>query len=378
MQIQCVDNEGDFLSLRNEWDALWRRSANPSYFLSHDWFRCCWQELQSTNSMRIFVVRNGTEPVLIAPCMRSRTIQTKLPVNLLSFIEHPETQVADLVCMSTPEAEGGFLTLIRYLLRELSSDWDLLAFNKIPSGSPLARWLERIQDSSKTRCQLRAGHQALVIPLGGSWEQYLRTRSARFRKTMRNIVNRIQRMGSVEVKCYRAKDIAGDAIRKLFSVSDASWKVSNGVAITSSERRKRFFEDLFRDPVTAEGVRLWILEVNGDAIASETQVADGQTVYALRSDYDERHADSSPGVYLQMEILKELFGSSYQEYNFGVGLNPYKARWADQHVQLMNFRLYNETFYARLLQSMDQYKFSKISQFPGLRVLNGLFAGKSL
>jgi CelD/BcsL family acetyltransferase involved in cellulose biosynthesis len=79
-----------------------------------------------------------------------------------------------------------------------------------------------------------------------------------------------------------------------------------------------------------------------------------------------------------MEILKELFGSSYQEYNFGVGLNPYKARWADQHVQLMNFRLYNETFYARLLRSMDQYKFSKISQFPGLRVLNGLFAGKSL
>jgi CelD/BcsL family acetyltransferase involved in cellulose biosynthesis len=378
MQIQCVDNEGDFLSLRNEWDALWRRSVNPSYFLSHDWVRCCWQELQSTSSMRIFVVRKGTEPVLIAPCMRSRTIQTKLPVNLLSFIEHPETQIADIVCMATAEAEEGFLTLIRYLLRELSSDWDLLAFNKIPGGSPMAQWLEKIQDSSKTRCQLRSGHQALVIPLGGSWEQYLMTRSARFRKTLRNIVNRIQRMGKVEVECYRATDIASDAIRKLFAVSDASWKISNGVAITSSKRRKRFFEELFKAAVTTEGVRIWILEVNGDAVASETQVADGQTVYALRSDYNERYADSSPGVYLQMEILKELFGSSYQEYNFGVGLNPYKTRWADQHVQLMNFRLYNETFYGRLLRSMDHYKFSKISQFPGLRVLNGLFAEKSL
>jgi hypothetical protein len=78
-----------------------------------------------------------------------------------------------------------------------------------------------------------------------------------------------------------------------------------------------------------------------------------------------------------MEILKNLFGGIHQEYNFGVGLNPYKARWTDQNVELVNFRFYNETFYGRLLQWVDQYKLAKISQFPRLRMLHGVFADKS-
>jgi hypothetical protein len=60
-----------------------------------------------------------------------------------------------------------------------------------------------------------------------------------------------------------------------------------------------------------------------------------------------------------------------------VGLNPYKARWTDQNAELVNFRFYNETFYGRLLQWVDQYKLAKISQFPRLRMLHGVFADKS-
>ena len=377
MQIQCIDNNEDFLSLRDEWNALWRSSANPSYFISHDWIRCCWEELRGTNAMRILIARNGSEPVVIAPWMRSRGSRNKLPVNRFTFIEHPESQVADVICRATPESEEGFLVLMQHLSRELSAEWDLLAFNKIPKASPIVHWLERTQLYYKNRSPQPSSNQVLVIQLSGSWEQYLSARSARFRKTLRNIANRIQRMGKVVVKCYRGDELPADAIHKLFSIADASWKLASGVAITSSKGRKNFFEELFRSGFTAEGVRIWILEVNGNAIASETQVVDGRTVYALRSDYDEQFGDGSPGVYLQMEILKNLFGGIHQEYNFGVGLNPYKARWTDQNAELVNFRFYNETFYGRLLQWLDQYKLAKISQFPRLRMLHGVFADKS-
>ena len=372
MQVQCIDNDEAFLSLRHEWNALWRDSANPSYFSSHDWIRCCWQELRATRAMRILVVRHGSEPVVIAPWMRSRGSRNKLRVNLMTFIEHPESQVADLLCRATPESEQGFRALMRHLSRELSAEWDLLALDKIPKTSPIVHWFERTQLHSN-RSPQKSSSQVLVIPLGGSWDTYLSARSARFRKTLRNITNRIQRMGRVAVKCHRGDQLTAEAIGKLFSIADASWKLESGVAITSSKARKDFFEEVFRSGFTAEGIRIWILEVDGRAIASETQVVDGRTVYALRSDYDEQFGDGSPGVYLQMEILKNLFGGSYQEYNFGAGLNPYKARWTDQHAELMNFRLYNETLYGRLLQWIDQYK---TSPFPRLRMLQGVFADK--
>jgi CelD/BcsL family acetyltransferase involved in cellulose biosynthesis len=34
-----------------------------------------------------------------------------------------------------------------------------------------------------------------------------------------------------------------------------------------------------------------------------------------------------------MEILKELFDSGFTEYNFGVGLAPYKSDWSEHRRQ---------------------------------------------
>jgi hypothetical protein len=45
----------------------------------------------------------------------------------------------------------------------------------------------------------------------------------------------------------------------------------------------RFFKDL-EEAVTSEGIRIVILEVDGQPVASETQVIDRGIVYALRSD----------------------------------------------------------------------------------------------
>jgi len=184
------------------------------------------------------------------------------------------------------------------------------------------------------------------------------------------------RVGKIEVRCY-GENAGDEAVRKLFSVSDASWKIAEGVAITSSAVRMRFFKQLLETAATAEGLWIWLLEVNGRPVASETQIVDGQTIYAIRSDYDEHYADFSPGTYLQMEILKRLFEMRYAEYNFGVGLNPYKTRWTDQHADLMSCRLFNDSFYGRILRSMERYDFSKLTGLSGLRTINGLFSGKA-
>jgi CelD/BcsL family acetyltransferase involved in cellulose biosynthesis len=354
MKIQLIEDFNGFLRLHDEWNRLWKHSKNPSVFLSHDWIRCCWEELQSANILKIFVVYRGNEPVMIAPLMSSRARQNKFPVKRLSFIEHPEAQVADVICDEGPEAEQGFQQLMAHLFAQSRRQWQLLSLNKIPSCSPLVRWIE-----GGRRASLHAGwhgsrSSVLVVPLAGSWDEFLRAKSSRFRKTLRNIVNRVERMGETRIECYGATRPAQAALPKLFSIADASWKLASGVAVTSSSARKRFFEQLLEDPATAQHMRIWFLEVNDTPVASEIQVVDGETVYALRSDYDEKFAESSPGVYLQAEILKRLFGSQYRYYSFGVGLNPYKARWTERSADFLNYRIYNQTLYGRVLDWVDR------------------------
>jgi CelD/BcsL family acetyltransferase involved in cellulose biosynthesis len=375
MNIQCIDNETAFLALRDDWEALRLSAEAPSYFLSHDWIRCCWEELKSTKAMRVFIVRSGDRPVLIAPWMLSRISDKRLPATSLTFIEHPETQVADMLILEGSDGRHAFNNLLRYLMTEKASEWNLLLLDKVASDSQTARYLRSSLDEAASSWQSEMSHEALIIPLNKNWQEYLASQSPRFRKTLRNIVNRMQKLGRLDVRTYQGRTAAAEATEKLFSVSDASWKVADGIAITSSTKRMRFFKELSEGAVTAEGIRIVILEVDGKPVASETQIVDRGIVYALRSDYDERFADSSPGTFLQMEILQELFASSYVEYNFGVGLNPYKTRWTEERRQLMRFRLYNDTLYGRLLHTVYRCE-PKLSQLPGVRLLNHLFAGK--
>ncbi len=373
-EIECVSDENQFLSLRPEWTELWEDSLTQSFFLTHDWIRCCWKELQLRNQLRVFVLREGGKAVLIAPFMKSRRAQRGIPADCLTLIEHPEAQSADIMVAQSHADSEHFLRLLRFLIEQQGTDWHVLLLDKLSEQSITLQLLTTAAEAAFSHFEIRPSHQALFIPLVGGWEGYLNSRSRRFRKTLRNVENRIERLGTLIVNCYSGSQCGYGVIQKMFSVSDLSWKIADGIAMTSQRSRMTFFEDLIS--LHREDVRVWLLEVNGTPIASEIQVVDGLTVYALRSDYDERYADSSPGVYLQVEILKRLFCSPYRQYNLGVGINPYKTRWADERFSLMNLRIYNRTIYSRFLRSIEQCN-GHLKRMPGVRTLHDFIVGRA-
>jgi CelD/BcsL family acetyltransferase involved in cellulose biosynthesis len=378
LQVECVADERHLAGLQREWDELWSRSASRSFFLTYDWTRCGWDELRAANEIRIFVVRDAGRALLIAPFMKSCRLERGLPTSCLTFIEHPEAQITDLVTCSE-DVEGRAVRALFHHLLHQAADWHLLSLDKIPEASPTVKHLRQLAALVHEPCELQPSHEAYYLPLDGTWEQYLNSRSTRFRKTLRNIVNRSGRLGGqIEVKRHAGSEISSSVLQKVFSVSDSSWKLVDGVAMTSQPPRMRFFEDIISSPIQRAAVEIWLLEVDALPIASEIQVVDGPVVYALRSDYDEHYADFSPGALLQIEILKQLFGSRQEFYNFGVGLNPYKVRWTDARLSLVKFRAYNKCLYGRLLRSVHGYDLAKLRRVPGLKSLHNYFSRRPL
>ncbi|MGH7847282.1 MAG: GNAT family N-acetyltransferase [Candidatus Binatia bacterium] len=371
LQIECIEEEGRFLDLKEDWNALHRRAASASFFLSHVWARCSWRELRQKHEMRIVAVRDHNHLVAVAPLMKSRLFSRGLPMGQLSFMEHPESQAGDILFDGTESSVEAVRLVLSLLRGERAPDWQLLSLDKIPPSSPSLHHLSRLAQFLGFRYEMKSVHSAPVICLAGGWEEYLKSRTPRFRKTLRNVSNRIGRLGRVEANRYTGRDQTREAVDKLFSVSDSSWKASDGIAITSSAGRRRFFADLCADPEAAQALQIWILQADGAPLASEIQIKDRDTVYALRSDFDERYADYSPGSYLQGEILKQLSSEGCSEYNMGVGRNAYKTRWANQESRLMNFRLYNQTLYGYLLHSLDSCSL----RLRGFRTLQGLLPG---
>jgi len=373
MNIECIDKESAFLSLRTQWEDLRLASEIPSFFLSHDWVRCCWEEIKLNNVLRIFVVRKQERIVLIAPCMLTRTFRKPIPLNTLCFIMHPETQIAGFLISRDSSGRGALTALLHYLLTMKRREWSLLVLDKVPNHSLTARFFREGIEEDNVQQQICANldisHEAAFISLDKTWQAYLTERSVRFRKTLRNVTNRLTRCGHAQVKMYQGKSAVKEAIEKLFAVSNESWKAADGIAITSCDKRMQFFRDLMNGEETTDRVRVVILELDGKPIASETQIVDGGTVYALRSDYADRYASISPGTYLQGEILKDLFASSHTEYNFGVGLNAYKSHWTEARHQLLRVEVYNQTLRGRLLGTAYRWE-SKIRHFRGVRRLS--------
>jgi hypothetical protein len=99
---------------------------------------------------------------------------------------------------------------------------------------------------------------------------------------------------------------------------------------------------------------LWVLRVDGEPVATEYHVRDGQTVYALRSDFDEQDGAASPGAHLNACIVRAYFDEGVSVYDMGPGDREYKQRWATAATERDAFWLFNRTPYATALYTMER------------------------
>ncbi len=360
-RIQTVE---DFESLSSAWAELQARSGQTSPFLSHDWFSCCWGAVAPERSPEILVVEDGGGPVGIAPLMRWRDRRHGLPVRCLGFLECPDTPFADILV----SGEAG--PVVRALLDHLnaSSDWDVVHFQKLPVASPTMKALE----TALAGCLpwRRAGTvQSPYLAIDGTWDAFYGAKSQRFKKTCRNIQNRLERAGRLSIEEHRAIDPGGAVFADLIDLTRRSWKADRGLAIATMPKMHAFFAGLSRRASARQWLSLWFLRVDGRAVAMEYQLrADGK-VHALRADYDVAYREVSPGSALNFAIARSLFErGGVHEYDMGPGLNDYKLRWATGTHEMANVQVYRPRGAGRALHALET------AVIPTVRRVRGWFA----
>jgi CelD/BcsL family acetyltransferase involved in cellulose biosynthesis len=200
----------------------------------------------------------------------------------------------------------------------------------------------------------RGRERSPYVAISGNWEEFLGHKSQRLRKTLRHAENRLQKNGTVTVQEHRAVDPEGPIFAEVMAVSQQSWKGPRGLAMATMEGMPRFFREFTRRASANGWLRLWILRLDGRAIATEYQVCANGTVHALRADFDAGLAPLSPGASLSLRILQGLFErGGVDEYDMGPGQNPYKLRWASGTHEGVALNVYAPTPYGRLLHRIE-------------------------
>jgi len=354
----------EFAALAPAWADVAGRAGRPSPFLSHEWFACCWPAVQPDRRPEIVVVSEGRDPVAFVPLMSWTQRLRGLPVRYLGLLEAPDSPELDLLTVAEPRAVVG--ALLEHLGGR--ADWDVAHLQKLAATSPTLKALEEIAPE-RFAVERPAPVASPYLTVAGDWEAFFRGRSQRFRKTVRSVQNRLERVGPVAIEEHTQVDPSSVVFREMVELSERSWKAGEGVAIATMPRMREFFEALTRSASARGWLSLWLLRLEGRAVAMEYQIRDGGVVYALRADFDERFAALSPGSALNHLIARALFErGGVHEYDMGPGDNEYKLRWATGSHQRARLRLYHPRLYGRLLRALEG------RVLPALRAIRGRFA----
>lgn len=326
------------------WADLVGQSAPSTPFTSHDWFECC-RIAAADRRQELLVVEDSVAPISLIPLVHWKGRARGLPVRYLGLLDCPDSPIADLL------HTGAATPVVRALLDHVTtrSDWDVLELGRLPMGSPTLKALEA-ELPGRLPWRRASSDFSPYLAVDGAWSDFYASRSQRFKKTIRNIQNRLDRLGRVTVEEHPALAPGDARLEEMIDLTSRSWKADRGIAIATMPRMREFFGELSRRATERGWLGVWFLRLDGRPIAMEYQLQSNGVAYALRADYDLAYAASSPGSALNFAIARALFErGDVHEYQMGPGQNEYKMRWASGCHETVRVQIYRPGLYGRLV-----------------------------
>lgn len=349
LRIRRIERAKDFVALAPLWDKLAQESGETSPFLSYDWFWCCWHAVWPRRRPEVLLIEEAGSPVAIIPLMCWRERLHGLPVRCLGLLECPTTPMVDILTLS----EHG--RVIKAFLDHLASrsDWDMVCLERLPATSPT---LKALEDTLPGRLPWRRVGNLLspYLAIGGEWTSFYGTRSQRLKQTYQHLEDELERAGELRVEEYHAVDPQSPLFVEAMEVTRRSWKADGGGATQTMPRMTEFLSELTRRATKNGWLSLWLLRLNGQAIAMEYQLRTDGKVHALHTDDDPAYRELSPGTILSFAIIRSLFERGcIQEYDMGPCLNADKLQWATGSQERVHLKLYRPALYSRLLHRVE-------------------------
>ena len=330
-------------ALAQQWDALVERSPSPSVFMTWDYISIWWRTCRDDQKLCILVARDNAGQICgIAPLMiGSGDTFARRAVRQLSLIGtagNPTSQLMDLIVRADHQREVS-QAFARYLLHDLSDEWDILHMPYIEQTSVLMT--EVLPFFSEIGCTwfISAYDPAPFIRLEGGWEDYLASRSSKWRQNLRRTRGRLEKEHNVEI-LQAGRDIGlEEALDAFVWLHEQRWgKISLALASPSSRNLLRQLAPIF----AAKGRLILILiRVDGTWAAGGLDFIFCDKVFGYQSGWHTEFAGFSIGTIILAEEIMWCSENRLKVFDFMGGGESYKTRWNTHSRELVSIDVVN-------------------------------------
>lgn len=323
IRLEEYRDEDEILSLASEWDDFQAQARQPTVFVQPPYL-ALWAKTLGTHAIpRILTGWKGERLVGYAPFMETFDRLGPLSVPALRFLGNNWGQPGDIIYADIVTSENHREVVERVLThcrqsRNLAK-WDL---GFLPIHSVTFEITCRVFGF---RGQLATPSKLYAhLELEGEWESFLRTRSRKFRKTLKRQHHRLQESGSLDLVVETEPEAVARRVEEMIQNHHRWWGGTSREDWFGDDRVQRYLVSAAK-LLASQGQSLAaILELDGHAIAWDVGAIDGSRFFEQLISFDRTHAAASPGVVLSAMLIRRLLDMGVDRIDLGPGLDQRK------------------------------------------------------
>jgi CelD/BcsL family acetyltransferase involved in cellulose biosynthesis len=320
-----VERYGDLKAItRSEWNRLVTDSATGSVFQTYEWHRAWWQVLgKDEDELLLLAARQNGELAGIAPLYIDQN-------NVLRFVGHGKSDYADFIC--APENDEARAALWQQILR-FRGRWRRFELQWLPAESPTAACLDALgarairYDTVPCPTMLIDGHDEFFS-------------SARNKKSLRRHHNYFRKQPGFRVEHLSRAGQILPHLDPFFDQHVGRWASTESPSLFLDEANRQFYRSVTEHLDGTGWLRFTRLTVENGPLAFHFGFVFGRTFIWYKPSFDATLSRRSPGE----ALLKELFDlaaiEGLEEFDFTVGGEAFKQRFANHTRHCIRATLY--------------------------------------
>src|SRR5256712_3231443 len=292
--IERIEDSRGFEKLREELNELLQASASNCLVLTWELLYTWWKHLSEDRRLFIITVRCGRELIAIAPLtLRPPRLNRLLPFSVLEFLgtESAGSDYLDLIIRRGKEQEA-----LQSLANYLADGKLMLELAQLKGNSSFAAELgAQLKQRGWSLCEAKTTICPFRNLSGHSWESYLTTLSHDLRHSFRRRLRSLSKHFNVRFERALSEEQRREALAVLVALHNMRWQDRGGSNALDTSALVSFHEELSQLALEQGWLRLFVLRLDGKAVASIYGFRYQRTFYLYQSGFDPSYGKQGVG-----------------------------------------------------------------------------------
>ena len=319
--VRLLQSLDGVIELEHQWQHLEKSSKGNPVFQSYAWTMAMLENPETVQTAKIFAVYDQQSLIAILPLRMERQKFLKV----LTGLGEPFQQYSEMLL----DPDYNSTAVLNHLKPHLQkAGADIIHLRQIKKGGALYDYA-RAQFSEVGK---QDGAPWLDLTQWDSFADYLKSISARSRKTIRNQRNRLHKSAGLSHRVVRQESPELETLLLRTLKGRENWVETMGYSSRALEGKglQNVLHSLSK--ATANGCELIAFELkHGDLpISTEWGFLFEGCYFAYMADWNPEFEQSSPGKLHQMDVIEACFALGIDKIDFLKPASRYKMTWTSE------------------------------------------------